>query len=245
MVERSKWLAVSCVAALLVFVPGCSDDDDDVIARGQVTSGQAEAVIGGLVVPAVETLISVAEVLAQFTKSAQVTCTNLEGVEAQFFCTPPESGQACPVNLTTTDIVFDNCMSEFDDDIDGVVTVTDSGSSFGASFQNLMINGQDYNGNAVFVFDDCDVITLNNFSISDGATVDMTGSFTICGGVPDGSADGLVTGSAFLPFTLSITVNGPAVQITVIDNETQTPLFLCSYNPLTETAECVEITEPL
>jgi hypothetical protein len=243
MVKRSRWFAVICVAALLVFVPGC-DDDDDVIERQQVTSGQAAAVIGGLVVPAVETLIGVGEVLGNLNKAAQAECVPLDGIETDFFCTPSDAGLVCPVDATTTDIVFDNCVSEDGDDIDGTVTVVQSGTMFAVDFQSLVINGQEFNGDADFTYSECDTIDLTNFSVSDGATVDMTGSFTICGGIPDGSATGFVTGSAFLPFTLQIVITEGFVTITVIDNETQTPLFFCTYNPLTETAECVDATEP-
>jgi hypothetical protein len=244
MVKRSRWFAVICVAALLVFVPGC-DDDDDVIARQQVTSGQAAAVIGGLVVPAFETLISLSEVLGSLGKSAQAECVPLDGVDADFYCTPSDAGLVCPVDATTTDVVFDNCMGEDGDDIDGTIRLVQNANMFAVDFQGLVINGQEYNGDADLTYDECELITLTNFSISDGATVDMNGNFEICGGVPDGSATGFVTGSAFLPFTLQINITEGFVTITVIDNATQAPLFFCTYDPFSETADCVDATEPL
>jgi len=239
MVEKSRWLAVICVAALLVFVPGCSDDDDDIIPTGPVNANQAAAVIGGLVVPAVGTLMTLAEVLSPL-KAAQAECAPLGGIEADFYCTPPDSGEVCLVDVGTTDVNFDNCMGEDGDDIDGNIRVIQDGNSFAVTFNGLTINGQDYGGSAALMYDDCDIITMSNFAISDGATVTMNGDFTICGDVPGGNANGLVTGSGFLPFTLIINITEGFVTITVIDNATELPLFLCTYNPLTEQADCVD-----
>jgi hypothetical protein len=237
-----------CIASLFVAVGGCSDDDD-VIQSQQVTADQAAALIEDAVPFIVQFGSDIADLLeAIYAKkaagagnvAAQQTCTPIPGLEAEYFCTMPEDGEVCPVDANTAELVFSNCTETAADPgtLDGTVTITQDGSSFDLLF-DLDVDGGRIDGPLQVTLGECVALTYTGFVIEEGSVENtLDGTNTICPDTVTGTLNVSVNATGIQRFLMEIAFVQGIPSILIVSPTTQEPLYSCTYNPLTETADC-------
>jgi hypothetical protein len=244
MTKKSRWPVMLCIASLFIAVGGCSDDDD-VFQPKQVSADQAAALVEEAVPFILEFGSNIADLLEAVNsgkaadRSNKQACVPIPGLESDYFCTVPEDGAVCPVNETTTEWVFSNCLETgFDPGIlDGTVTVTESGNSFDLLFA-LDVDSESMTGSIqVTLGESCVTVNYSDFELgTGGGSNTINGDNTLC---DDDSVSG----------TLSVTVDASGIQrflmeidftqgILIISPSTQEILYSCTYNPQSETAQC-------
>ena len=241
--SRRKLVALLCTTVLLVSVTACDDDDD--METQQVSSDQAELVIADLLPSALGFSLGVLQVLqstqttAASKSAAGEVCPPIPGVETESLCADPNSGVICSINATTSEWRFDMCDAD-GTPLDGLVTVVGPGGGpYDLDF-DLTIDGRSVTGNMGITFGTCDALSYDSVTLGQsGITSTLVGDLQLCEGVPDGDFTATVNASGFQPFVADVSFTGGFATIVVVDGETQTPLYLCTWSPLTpDTAVC-------
>lgn len=246
MSKKPRWLAMLCIASFFIAVGGCSDDDDPILSQ-PVSADQAAALIEDAVPFILEFGTDIADLLEAVSVnksgnlSRQIECTPIPGLEADFFCTDPAAGEICPVNGMTTEWVFTNCMETAPDPgmVDGTVTVTESGNVFDLDF-DLDVDDGTINGLMVVELGDpCVTITYTDFDLNEGDVSNtLNGTNTICPESISGTLDVSVKATGIQRFLMEISFVQGIPTVLVVSPLTQEPLYTCTYNPLSETAQC-------
>lgn len=250
MSKKRRWLAMLSIASLFIAVGGCSDDDDPIQAQ-QVSGDQAEALIEDALPFILEFGTDLADLLeAVYLDKAgdwnkQAECVPIPGIESEFFCTDPADGEICTTSATESDWVFDNCIETgFDPGtLDGMVAVTEVGNTFDLDF-NLDVDDGSMIGLIEIVLGECVTVTYTNFEIEEGSVSNtINGSSTLCGESASGELDVTVNATGIQRFLMQISFNQGIPTILIVSPTTMTPLYSCTYNPLSETAQCFPFGE--
>jgi hypothetical protein len=244
-----------CVASLFIVVGGCSDDDgDNVIRTQQVTADQAEVLIEDAIPFILEFGTDIADLMeAIFAKNAaaagdllaQQECAPIPGLEADYFCTDPGDGEVCPVDEAVTELVFTDCVETAPDPgmLDGKVTVTEAGSTLDLLFALDVDDGR-IGGGLEITYGDCVTLTYNSLVIEEGSVEStINGTNEICPVSNSGTLDVTVNATGIQSFLMEINFAGVIPTIAVISPSSGLPLFNCTYNPVTETAQCLDIVQ--
>lgn len=245
MSKKRRWLAMLSIASLFIAVGGCSDDDD-VIPNQQVSADQAANLIEGAVPFILEFGTDLAALLEAFYLdkagdwNKQAECESIPGIETEFFCTVPADGEICTTSATESNWMFDNCVETGMDPgtLDGTVGVTKSGDTFDMDF-NLVVDDGSMTGLVRVAPGECVTVTYTDFEIyEDGVRNTINGSNTVCSQSASGTLNVTVNATGIQRFLMEIAFLQAIPTITVIDPSTQTPLYSCTYNPLSENAQC-------
>jgi hypothetical protein len=246
MSKKRRWLAMLSIASLFIAVGGCSDDDD-VIQNQPVSGDQAAALIEDAVPFILEFGADIADLIEAASNgksgnmSRQVECIPMPGLEADYFCTDPADGEICPVSAMTTEWRFNNCVETGEDPgtLDGTVTVTESGNTFTLVFDLAVDDGSMTGTMDVELGDPCVTVTYTGFEFDEGSVSNtINGTNTICPESVSGSLDVTVNASGIQRFLMQISFSQGFATILIINPATQIPLYSCTFNPLSQTAEC-------
>jgi len=246
MSKKRRWLAMLSIASLFIAVGGCSDDDDPIQTQ-QVNQELAEEVAAG----AMDFLLEFGSDIADLIEAAnapkagnmgrQIECAPIPGLESDFFCTVPANGEICPVDETTTQWVFSNCMETGVEPgiVDGTVTVTESGNVYNLDF-NLDVDDGTIDGSLqVELGDPCVSLTYTDLEFDeDGVSVTLNETITLCDSGPSGSVSATVSATGFQRFIMDLSFPQGIPTIVITSATTMEPLFSCTYNPITESASC-------
>jgi len=247
---RSKIYAAVCAASLLLCAASCSDDDENMMGSQQVSSSQAESILAGVIPTVLDFSLSIVT-LVQATaplppvagKAVQgTTCTPIPGVETQYLCADPNTGVACPVSATTTEWQFTNCDAD-GTTVNGTVTVEGAGP-FVLTF-NLTLDGSSAMGQMTITFGtSCDSIDYDQLILTDsGVSANLLGTLQSCSGVPGGEITATINAPGVQTFVAQMSVGPGVLYVTVLDGQTQDPLYLCGctidlQNPDNVTCSC-------
>jgi hypothetical protein len=250
MSKKRRWLAMLSIASLFIAVGGCSDDDDDVIQAQEVSANQAENLIEGAVPFILEFGTDLADLLEAVYApkvgdwNKQAECVPIPGIEAEFFCTDPADGEVCSTSETESEWVFNNCVETGMDPgtLDGTVAVTASGNTYDLDF-NLDVDGGSMTGLLQVLLGECVTVTYTGFEIEeDDVRNTIDGTTEVCPESYDGTIDVTVNATGIQRFLMEITFFNGVPTIVIVSPSTQMPLYTCTYNPLSETAQCFPVT---
>jgi hypothetical protein len=250
MTEKTRWLAMLCIASLFVAVGGCSDDDDPVQPR-QVNQQQAESIVGDALGFLLEFGSDIADLIEAAgagkagDMSKQLECVPIPGLEREFFCDIATNGEICPgTSAMNTVWTFNNCTDESGGLVDGTVDLTESGNTFDLVFDLDVDGGSIIGFMQVSLGDPCVTITYTGLEIAeDDVVFSLDGNNTLCPSGASGNLNATVDASGFERFLMQISFVEGIPTVTIVSATTQVPLFSCTYNPLTQTATCVPIEE--
>ena len=240
---RRKLVALLCMTVLLVCVTACDDDDD--METQQISSDQAALVIASVLPDTLGFSLGVLQLLqatqppAASKAAAGEVCPPIPGIGTDSLCADPNTGVICSINATTSEWRFAMCDAD-GTPLDGLVTVVGpEGGPYDLDF-DLTVAGQSVTGDMGIAFGTCDSLSYDSLSLSQsGVSSTLVGDLQICEGVPDGDFTATVNASGFQPFVADVSFTGGFATIVVIDGQTQAPLYLCTWSPLSpDTAEC-------
>jgi len=248
MTKSPRWLAMLCIASLLMAIGGCSDDDDPVQAR-QVNQQQAEAIVGDALAFLLEFGSDIADLIAAAGAdragdvSKQLECVPIPGLEREYFCAIATDGEICPgTGPGNTVWNFNNCTDEGGGLVDGTVDITESGNTFDLDFDLDVDGGSIIGIMQVVLGDPCVTITYSGLEIAEGdAAFTLDGSNTHCPDAVSGTLSATVSAAGFERFLMQISFVEGIPTVMIVSGTTQEPLFSCTYNPLTQTATCVPV----
>ena len=240
-----KWKRVALLgmAVLLVCTTACDDDDD--METEQVSADQAELVIAQVLPDSLGFSLGVVQVLeatqppAAAKSAAGEACPPIPGFDTTYLCATPTNGVICSINATTDEWQFDMCDAD-GTSLDGTVTVVGpDGGPYDLDF-SLTVDGQSVTGNMGVEFGTCDALSYDGLTLSESGIIStLTGDLQACSGVPDGDLTVTVNASGFQPFVADVSFTGGLATIVVIDSQTQSALYLCTWSPLApDTANC-------
>jgi hypothetical protein len=235
MKRKSKLWVVVCVCSLLLFAGSC-DDDDDVMADQQVSSSQAEGILADVVPAIIDFSLSVVALVQASApapppvadKAVQgAVCSPIPGVETDYLCMEPNDGVICPVNATTSEWQFTDCLAD-DTTVDGTVTVVGTGP-FLLTFDLTLDGSETVTGDMTITFGTtCDTVVYDHLVLAEsGVSSNLVGTLQGCSGVPAGQIDATINAPGLRTFVAEISID-KGVTIVVLDGQNLDPLYLCT-----------------
>jgi hypothetical protein len=230
-VKRSHYAALICIAGLVGFAAGCSDDDDP-SGPPPLNAGTVASALNAVIPAAVQFPFGVAELLAALAPPTRgVACTPID------LCATSGMAEACPTAMSgVSEWTFTDCVDDEMTTINGIVTVTESGSMATVDFGTggFAIGGDPVTGQMIVT--NLSAVQFNDLGVTlDGSSLTLNGgtlTIDIMNGTAAGQFDLAISSSAFPPFSGSVSMSTVNAVATMTDPSTAPPTIYSCTGPV-------------